>query len=139
MSVPRRELDSKPQRRGRRRFPERILTLLRDARMLSIRAGLQSHRFTGIWFVLVRGRVFVRPWNDKPTGWRRAFLREPRGTIVVSGTEIPVRARPARGERLWVAVDLAYSEKYITPASRKWVRGFSSARRRQTTMELLPR
>ena len=107
--------------------------------MLGIRAGTDEHRFTGIWFVLVDGRVLVRPWNDKFSGWHRAFLREPRGAISVSGLEIPVRSRTARGERLWDAVDLAYAEKYSTAASRKWVRGFSSARRRETTTELLPR
>ncbi len=107
--------------------------------MLGIRAGTDEHRFTGIWFVLVRGRVFVRPWNDKPSGWHRAFLRESRGVIAVSGRELPVRAKGVRGERLWDAVDLAYATKYNTPASRKWARGFSLARRRKTTTELRPR
>ncbi len=107
--------------------------------MLRVRAGTDAHRFTGIWHVVVRGRVFVRPWFDKPSGWHRVFLREPRGVIDVSGREIAVRARNARGERLWDAVDLAYAEKYATASSRKYVRGFSTARRRTTTTELLPR
>ena len=122
-----------------RRFPERVLSLLRGARMLGIRAGTESHRFTGIWFVVVGERVFVRPWNDKPTGWRRAFLDEPRGAIALADREIPVRARQARGERLFDAIDAAYAEKYDTKASLKWVRGFETARRRKTTIELLPR
>jgi hypothetical protein len=112
---------------------------MRDARILRVRAGIADHRFTGIWFVLVGGRVFVRPWNDKVSGWRRAFLNEPRGAVSLSGREILVRARTVRGKRLWDAVDAAYAEKYNTPASRKWVRGFATARRRKTTTELLPR
>jgi hypothetical protein len=124
---------------ARRRFPEKTLALLRDSRMLGIRAGTQPHRFTGIWFVVLRGRVFVRPWNDKAGGWYRAFIREARGAIVVSGRQIPVRARRVRGDRLFDAVDLAYGEKYNTKASQKWVRGFSRPRRRMTTTELLPR
>ena len=130
---------SKARRSAPRRFPKKILSLLRDARMLRIRAGSDAHRFTGIWHVVVRGRVFVRPWFDKPSGWHRAFLREPKGDIEVSGREIAVRARGARGERLRDAVDLAYARKYVTAASRKYVRGFSTARRRETTTELLPR
>jgi hypothetical protein len=106
--------------------------------MLGIRAGREPHRFTGIWFVMVGGRVFVRPWYDKHEGWYRAFLRDPHGTISVSGREIPVLARKARGERLFDAVDAAYAEKYDTKASLKWVRGFALARRRKTTTELLP-
>ncbi len=106
--------------------------------MLSLRAGSAEHRFTGVWFVLVRGRVFVRPWNDKLTGWRRAFLQEPRGAIALAGRQIAVRARKAGRESLWDEIDHAYGAKYDTAASRKWVRGFSRPRRRQTTMELLP-
>jgi hypothetical protein len=121
------------------RFPRRVLSLLRDSRMLGIRAGTESHRFTGIWFVVVRERVFVRPWNDKPGGWRRAFLDEPRGAIQLAVREIPVRARQARGERLFDAIDAAYAEKYDTKASLKWVRGFATPGRRKTTLELLPR
>jgi hypothetical protein len=122
----------------RRPFPARILSRLRDSRMLGIRAGTQPHRFTGIWFVLVDERVFVRPWNDKPGGWRRAFLREPRGTIAVSDREVAVRARRVAGQRLLDAIDSAYARKYDTKASEKWVRGFSMTRRRKTTTELLP-
>ena len=107
--------------------------------MLGVRAGTRSHKFTGIWFVVVAGRLFVRPWFDNPEGWRRTFLREPRGKILVSGREIPVSARPSRGERLYDAVDAAYAAKYDTKASQKWVRGFALPRRRKTTTELLPR
>ncbi len=107
--------------------------------MLGIRAGAEPHRFTGVWFVLLGGRVFVRPWNDKPGGWHRAFLAEPSGTVLIFGREIPVRARKARGERLFDVVDAAYSKKYNTKASSTWVRGFSLVRRRRTTTELLPR
>lgn len=95
-----------------RRFGEAALSLLRKSRMLGIRAGTEDHRFTGIWFVVVGGRVFVRPWFDKPGGWRRAFAGQPRGAISVSGRGIPVRARTARGERLFDAIDAAYAEKY---------------------------
>ncbi len=106
--------------------------------MLGIRAGTEPHRFTFIWFVVVGGRVFVRPWNDKNKGWYRALLREPRGALLAHGREIAVLARKARGERLFDAVDAAYAEKYDSKASLKWVRGFALARRRKTTTELLP-
>ncbi|MGE5278281.1 MAG: DUF2255 family protein [Acidobacteriota bacterium] len=122
-----------------RRLSARVLALLRASRVLGVRAGVERHRFTGIWFVMVRDRVFVRPWNDRPGGWRRTFLEEPRGAITVSGREIPVRARKVHGERLLDAIDAAYAQKYDTKASRKWVRGLSTPRRRRATTELLPR
>jgi hypothetical protein len=123
----------------RPRFPRSALSLLRDSRMLGIRAGKEPHRFTGIWFVVVNDRVFVRPWYDNPSGWHRAISIDPRGTILVSNREIPIRARKTRSERLFDAVDAAYAEKYTTKASLKWVKGFSLPRRRKTTTELLPR
>ena len=119
-----------------RRFPKHVLSLLQESRILRIRAGA-DHRFTGIWFVVVDGRVFVRPWNDKPDGWRRSFLRDPTGAIQVAGREIPVRARTVRGERLFDRIDAAYAEKYPTKASQKWVRGFALPGRRKTTTELI--
>jgi hypothetical protein len=122
-----------------RRFSGPIVRAADQARIIGIRAGLGSHRFLGIWAVVVDGRVFVRPWNDKPDGWHRALLEDPRGAITIGDREIRVRARPVRGERLIDAVDRAYAEKYPTPGSRKYVRGFARPARRRTTTELLPR
>lgn len=120
-------------------FSRPALAALDGSRIIGVRAGLEPHRFVGVWVVVVDGRVFVRPWNDKPNGWYRAFLDEPRGVMQVGDREIRVRARPSRGERLMDAIDRAYGEKYRTPASRKWVRGFAQPRRRATTLELRPR
>ena len=121
------------------RFSKPVLSAIHDSRILGIRAGTGPHRFIGIWAVVLNGRVFVRPWNDKPHGWYRAFQNEPRGRIQIpSGREIRVRARQVRGERLMDAVDRAYAEKYTTPASRKYVIGFARPRRRKTTTELTP-
>ena len=106
---------------------------------MGIRAGKQAHRFIGIWVVVVKDRVFVRPWNNKPNGWYQTFLKEPEGRIQVGERELRIRARKARGERMMDAIDLAYSEKYPTPGSRGFVEGFALPKRRATTIELLPR
>ena len=126
-----------------RRFSRALLARLDESPILRIRAGAaDDHRFLGIWVVVVKGRVFVRPWNDKPTGWRQAFLAEPgaRGAIRLEkeGPDIAVRARPVRGKKLFDAVDDAYAAKYVTKGSQQWVTGFRVPRRRKTTMELLP-
>ncbi|HKA38095.1 MAG TPA: DUF2255 family protein [Thermoanaerobaculia bacterium] len=123
--------------RGSSTFSPRTLRLLLDSRVLGIRAG-DDHKFTGIWFVVVGNRLFVRPWNDKEDGWHRALLRDRRGAITIGDRQIPVRARASRGEAVFDAVDAAYASKYDTKASQKWVRGFAERRRRLTTTELLP-
>jgi hypothetical protein len=122
---------------GERRFSGSAIQEFAKARILGVRAGTE-HRFTGVWVVVVEGRVFVRSWNDKPTGWYRAFQAQPLGSIQLAGREIVIRARPLRGERLRDAVTRAYAEKYDTKASEKWVRGFAEPRRSAATLELLP-
>ena len=118
-------------------FAEEVVEALRAAKIIGVRAGAE-HRYTGVWVVVVGGRVFVRSWNDKPTGWFRAFRKEQGGTIQVGGLEIPVRAKPARGARLRDAVTEAFGEKYHTKASRKWVEGFAEPARALTTLEFVP-
>ena len=122
-----------------RAFSKPVIAALAAAKIVGVRSGT-THRLTGVWVVVVNGRVFVRSWSDKPTGWFRAFVREPRGVVQIpSGREIRVRARRVRGERMLDAVDAAYGTKYDTPASQKWVRGFAQAARRATTIEFVPR
>lgn len=102
-----------------------------------IRAGTE-HRFTPVWVVVVDGRVFVRPWNDKARGWYRAFLKDPHGAIKIDDEEVPVRALRVRGAKLSDAVDQAYAGKYTTKANQKYVKGFAIAKRKATTTELVP-
>src|SRR4029453_11316559 len=92
------------------RFDDAIVEASRNAKIAGVRAGTE-HRFTGVWLVVIEGRLFVRSWNDKPTGWFHAFRKETRGTLQVGGLEIPVRARPPRSARLRKAVTVAYGEK----------------------------
>jgi hypothetical protein len=121
-----------------RTFSKPVLATVDASRIIGIRAG-REHRFIGIWVVVLEGRVFVRPWNNKPQGWYRAFQEDPRGAIhVPPDREIRVRTKPARGERLFDQIDRAYAAKYPTPGSRQYVIGFAKPKRRKTTTELLP-
>ncbi len=122
------------------RLPPGIVAAIDEGRVLGIRAGSRpDHRFIGIWAVVVSGRVFARSWTLKPGGWYRTLLEDPFGTIQVGERTIRVRARLVRGERIRDAVELAYARKYPTTGSMKFVRGFRTKRRRETTIEFLPR
>jgi hypothetical protein len=123
----------------RRQLPRSIVAAVDASKILGIRAGARSdHRFIGIWAVVVDGRVFARSWTLKPDGWYRTFLKDPVGVMQVGNRTIRVRAVRARGERVRDAVERAYAEKYSTPGSLKYVRGFRTARRRDTTTEFVP-
>ena len=121
-----------------RRLPKPIVASIRDGKILGIRAGAKPHRVIGIWAVVVEGRVFVRSWSLKPRSWWRTFLEDPRGIIVVNDRTIRVRPVFTRSERLKKAVDRAYAEKYNTPGSLHFVKGFKVTKRRDTTTELVP-
>ena len=124
----------------KRTFSRSLVAAIDASKILGVRAGLNSdHRYVGIWPVVVGGRVFGRSWTLKPGGWYKTFLDDPRGTLQVGDREIKIRAVPARSERIRDAVEEAYAAKYPTPGSRTYVRGFRTKRRREATMEFLPR
>lgn len=124
----------------RRKLPAAVVAAIDASKILGIRAGARSdHRFIGVWPVVVAGRVYVRSWKQARDGWYRTFLADPLGTIQVGTRELHVRAAPVRGERLRDLVERAYAEKYPTPGARKYVRGFRTRRRRDTTIEFVRR
>lgn len=122
------------------RFSHSILSAIDAAKIIGIRAGGDSsHRFIGIWPVVVKGRVLARSWTQSAGGWYRTLREDRTGTIQVGAREIRIRAVPVRSERVRDAVEEAYAKKYPTPGSRKYVRGFRTPRRRDTTIEFVPR
>ncbi|MGZ5438026.1 MAG: DUF2255 family protein [Pyrinomonadaceae bacterium] len=121
-----------------KRFPKSVVEAIDAAKILGIRAGIKPHRVIGIWVVVVEGRVFVRAYSLKERSWYRTFLEEPRGIIEVNGKQMKVRPVFTRSERLKKLVDRAYAEKYNTPGSLQFVKGFRLKKRRDTTTELVP-
>ena len=121
-----------------RKFSEDIIEAARKAKILGVRAGVE-HRYTGVWLAVVDNRIFARSWYDKPTGWFRAFKKEPSGTIQIGKLEIPVRGKPVRSARIRDAVTVAFGEKYNTKGSQQWVEGFAEPERLLTTIEFVPR
>lgn len=111
---------------------------LGNSKVIRLRAGRGAHRFIGIWFVVVDGRVIVRSWSFKPDGWYHAFLKNSRGAVQAGKTQIPIRAVPINSERLRDAVDRAFLEKYSSAGSLKYARDLTQPSCRATTIELVP-
>jgi hypothetical protein len=121
-------------------LPRTIVAAIAASRSLGIRAGVSSdHRFTGVWPIVVRGRVFVRSWTQKPGGWYRTLHDDPKAMLQVGTRQVPVRAVSARGVALFAAIEEAYALKYPTRGSQKYVRGFRTKRRRAGTIEFVSR
>src|SRR3954466_16012821 len=125
--------------RKKRTFPATVIAAISASQILGVRAGARSdHRFVGVWPVVINGRVYARSWSLKPGGWYATFVDDPVGAIQVGERRIRVRAIPVSSERVRDGVDQAYAEKYPTPGSRKFVRGFRTRRRREATVEFVP-
>jgi hypothetical protein len=140
--MPTKAVTTKPRAKATepRRFSRPVIAAIDESGILGIRAGGRSdHRFTGVWPIVVDGRVFARSWTLKPDGWYRTFLDDPVGTLQIGERQIAIRAKRVRGARLIAKIEAAYAAKYATPASQKYVRGFRTARRRATTTEFVPR
>jgi hypothetical protein len=74
---------------------------------------------------------------QKAGGWYQTFLRDPLGTIQVGDRQVRIRAVRVRGTPIREGVEDAYANKYTTPASLKYVRGFRTQRRRDATIEFV--
>ena len=110
------------------------------ASIMGIRAGATSdHRFIGVWPIVVEGRLFARSWTSTDSGWYRTFLEDPLGVIQIGDRLVRIRAVRVSSERIRDKIEDGYAEKYDTKASQKYVRGFRSPRRRDTTTEFVPR
>jgi hypothetical protein len=119
-------------------FSGKVVEALRNAKILGVRSGTE-HRYIGVWVVVVDDRVFVRSWNDKPTGWFRALKKEPAGMIQFGDREVRVRGKAVRSQKMRDAVTKAFAEKYNTKGSRVWVEGFAEPERVVNTLEFVPR
>ena len=123
-----------------RRLSGPVVAAADAASIMGIRAGAKSgHRFIGVWPIVVDGRLFARSWTLTRGGWYRNFLDDPLGVIQVGDREVRIRAVRVKSERLRDRIEDAYAEKYDTKASQKYVRGFRTPRRRDTTTEFVPR
>jgi hypothetical protein len=123
----------------KRGLPPSVVAAIDRSSILGIRAGTRSdHRFTGVWPIVLDGRVFVRSWTLKEGGWYRTLADHPSATIQVGSRRVRVSAVRATGKRLLDAIEKAYAEKYATPGARKFVRGFRTKRRRAATIEFVP-
>jgi hypothetical protein len=123
------------------KFSKEILETIQKDKIIGLRAGTKSHRFIGLWAVVVEGRVFVRSWSFSRDGWHQTLLKEPVGEIQVGVKKTPivlkVRAVQTRSERLKDAVSVAYKVQYPTPGSAKYVKDLCGKKSKGTTTELV--
>jgi hypothetical protein len=123
-----------------RRLSRPVIAAADAAGIMGIRAGAKTdHKFVGVWPIVVDGRLFARSWTLTKGGWYRTFLEDPLGVIQIADRELKIRAVHVTSERVRDRIEDGYAEKYDTKASQKYVRGFRTPRRREATIEFVPR
>jgi len=121
------------------RFPKLFLKCINETQITSVRAGKNREKFTGIWMVEVKGRIFARSYNLSKRSWYTAFLIGDSGDIRCAKEIIPVRGvKPPDLGVITDAINKAYEKKYLLKAyNKKWVDGLCQPERIARTMEFI--
>ena len=83
----------------------------RELQIAAPRGDGSPGRWTPIWVVVAGGRVFVRTWQRRTTGWYGHAVAAGRAWIRLRGQDVEVAVTPT-GERDRDAVDDAYRATY---------------------------
>ena len=120
--------------------PKAFLKCINETQITSVRAGKGREKFTGIWMVVVKGRVFGRSYYGAERSWYTALLKGDIGDIKCGKEILPVKGlKPADINTIAKAINKAYERKYLVKAyNKKWVDGLCEPDRVARTMEFIP-
>jgi hypothetical protein len=121
-------------------FPKAFLKCINETQITSVRAGKDREKFTGIWMVEVKGRIFARSYNLSERSWYTALLNGETGDIKCGKEVIQIKgSKPADIGAITKAIKKAYEKKYLIKAyNKKWVDGLCEPDRIARTMEFIP-
>ena len=123
-----------------KKFSTAFLKCINETQITSMRAGKDRTKFTGIWMVVVKGRIFGRSYYGAGRSWYTAFLEGNEGDIKCGKEIIPVKGvKPTDVNTITAAINKAYEKKYLAKAyNKKWVDGLCEPERIARTMEFIP-
>ena len=105
-----------------------------------MRAGKDREKFTGIWMVVVKDRIFGRSYYGADRSWYTALLKGDNADIKCGKEILPVKGlKPPDIKNINNAINKAYEMKYLVKAyNKKWVDGLCEPERVARTMEFVP-
>ena len=123
-----------------KKFSKAFLKCINDTQITSVRVGKGRDKFTGIWMVVVKDRIFGRSYYGAERSWYTTLLKDGIGEIKCGDEIIPVKGlRPADIKTINKAINKAYEKKYLIKAHNKiWVDGLAAPERVARTMEFIP-
>jgi hypothetical protein len=123
-----------------KKFPKAFLKCINETQITSVRAGKDREKFTGIWMVVVRDRIFGRSYYGAARSWYTALLNVDSGDIKCAKEILPVKGlKPSDLNTITNAINKAYEKKYLVKSYNKiWVDGLCEPERVARTMEFIP-
>jgi hypothetical protein len=122
------------------KFSKAFLNSVKETQIASVRIGEKREKFTGIWMVVVKDRVFGRSYYGAVRSWYTAFLNGEEGYIKCGKEIVAVKGiKPADIKTITNDINKAYEKKYLVKAfNKKWVDGLCEPDRIARTMEFTP-
>ena len=123
-----------------KKFSKTFLKCINETQITSVRAGKDREKFTGIWMVVVKDRIFGRSYYGAERSWYAALLNGDGGDIKCGKEIVPVKgSKPADIKTISKAINKAYEKKYLVKTyNKKWVDGLAEPERVARTMEFIP-
>ena len=123
-----------------KKFPKPFLKCINETQITSVRAGKDRKKFTGIWMVVVKVRIFGRSYYGADRSWYTALLNGDSGDIKCGKEVLPIKGlKPVDIDTITKAINKAYEKKYLVKAyNKKWVEGLCKPERVARTMEFIP-
>ena len=121
-------------------FSKTFLKCISETQITSVRAGKNREKFTGIWMVVVKDRIFGRSYYGAERSWYTALLNGDDGEIKCGKEIIPIKGgKPKDIHTINKAINKAYEKKYLIKAfNKKWTDGLAEPERVARTMEFIP-
>lgn len=123
-----------------KKFSKVFLKCINETQITSVRAGKDREKFTGIWMVVVKDRIFGRSYYGAERSWYTALLNGDNGDIKCGNEIISIKgSKPRDINTITKAISKAYEKKYLVKAyNKKWVDGLCEPERVARTMEFIP-
>lgn len=122
-----------------KKFSKVFLKCINETQITSVRTGKDRTKFTGIWMVVVKDRIFGRSYYGAERSWYTALLNVGHGDIKCGNEIIPIKGlKPPDIKTITKVINEAYEKKYLVKAyNKKWVDGLCEPERVARTMEFI--
>jgi len=123
-----------------KKFSKSFLKCISETQITSVRVGKGRDKFTGIWMVVVKDRVFGRSYYGAEKSWFTDLLNGDNGEIKCGKEIIPIKGvKPADIDAINKVINKAYEKKYLIKAyNKKWTDCLAEPERVARTMEFIP-